>query len=55
LINTENYLQIEKVAADRKLHRMAKVLDLLVMWQGSQNLNTTKKKYCAEIKEMKAA
>jgi len=31
-------MDIKKEAEERKLHGMAKVHDILEMWQGSQNL-----------------
>jgi len=40
-LNTENDLEMKKEADERKLHRMAKVHDILEMWQGSQNLHAT--------------
>jgi hypothetical protein len=52
--NTEDDLEIIKGVEDRKLHRMAKVHDLLEMWQGSQNLHTTQKESRAPNKEMTA-
>ena len=36
--HTENHSEMKKEADERKLHRMAKVQDLLEMWQGSQTL-----------------
>jgi hypothetical protein len=41
--NTESQSEIKKEAEERKLHRMAKVHDILKMWQGSQNLRATQK------------
>jgi len=41
--NTENDSEMKKEAEERKLHRMAKVHDFLEMWQGSQNLRSTRK------------
>jgi hypothetical protein len=38
---TDNDLELNIVAEERKLHRMAKVDDFLEMWQGSQNLHAT--------------
>jgi len=40
-MNTENDSEMKKEAEEQKLHRMAKVHDLLEMWQGSQNLHAT--------------
>jgi len=50
--NTENDSEMEKEAEERKLHRMAKVHDVLEMWQGSQNLCATQKQSCTEIQQM---
>jgi len=35
---TENNMELKNEAEERKLHRMAKVHNLLEMWHGSQNL-----------------
>jgi len=35
-MNTENDSEMKKEAEERKLHRMAKVLNFLEIWQGSQ-------------------
>jgi hypothetical protein len=48
--NTENDLEMKKEAEERKLHRMAKVHDVLEMWQGSQNLRPTQKESQAQNK-----
>jgi len=42
--NTENNLEIKNDTEETKLHRMAKVHDLLEMWQGRQNLRPTQRK-----------
>jgi hypothetical protein len=34
-MNIDNDLEMKKEAEEWKLHRMAKVHDFLVMWQGS--------------------
>jgi len=39
---TDNELELQNEAAERKLHRMAKVHDYLGMWQGSQSLRATR-------------
>jgi len=52
--NTENDSEIKKEAAERKLHRMAKVHNCLEMWQGSQNLRATQKESRAQNKQMSA-
>jgi len=41
--NTENNSEMKEEAEERTLHRMAKVQDILEMWQGSQNLRATQK------------
>jgi len=53
-MNIENDSEMKKEAEERKLHRMAKVYNFLEMWQGSQNLHTTQKEYCARNKQMTA-
>jgi hypothetical protein len=35
MTNTENDLEMMREAEERKLHRLAKVYDILDMWQGS--------------------
>jgi len=52
--NTENNSEMKHEAAERKLHRMAKVPDLLEMWQGSQNIRAIQKEFRAQIKQMTA-
>jgi hypothetical protein len=42
---TEYDLELKKEGKDSKLHRMAKVDNLLEMWQGIQNVCTTEKEY----------
>jgi hypothetical protein len=41
--NTQNNSKMKKEAEERTLHRMAKVLDFLGMWQGCQHLHATQK------------
>jgi len=53
-MNTENNSEMKKEAEERKLHKMAKVHDLLEMWQGSQNLRDTQKESRAQYKQMTA-
>ena len=53
-MNTENDSEMNKVAEERKLHRMAKVHDLLEIWQGSRNLCATQKESCAQNEQMTA-
>jgi hypothetical protein len=45
---------MKKEAEERKLHRMAKVHDVLGMWQGSQNLRATQKESRAQNNHMTA-
>jgi len=52
--NTENDSEMKKEAEERKLHRMAKVLDFLEMWQGSQNLQATQMEYRAQNEQITA-
>jgi len=40
-INTDNGLEMQREEEQNKMHRMAKVCDILEMWQGSQNIHTT--------------
>jgi hypothetical protein len=48
--NTENDTEMKKEAEEWKLHRMAKVHNLMEMWQGSQNLRPTQKESLAQDK-----
>jgi len=50
--HTENDSEMKKDVEERKLHRMAKVHDLLQMWQGSQYLRATQKESRAQNKQM---
>jgi len=52
--NTDNHSEMKKEAEESKLHRMAKVHDILVMWQGSQNLCGNHKESRTRNKEMTA-
>jgi len=54
-MNTDNDSEMKKEAEERKVHRMAKVHDLLDMWQGSQNLSATLKESRAQNKQLTAA
>jgi len=54
IMNPENDSEIKKQAEEGKLHRMAKVDNFSVMWQGSQNLGATPKESCAQNKQMTA-
>jgi len=52
--NTENHLEVNKEAKERKLHRMAKVHDILEMWRRSQNLHAIQEEYRAQNMQMTA-
>jgi hypothetical protein len=43
IMNTGNDSEMKKGAEERTLHRMAKVHDVLDMWQASPNIRTTQK------------
>jgi len=45
---------MKKEAEERKLHRMAKVHDILGMWQGSQNLSAILRESRIQIRQMTA-
>jgi len=51
---TENNLELKEEVVERQLHRMAKVHDILEMWQGSQNLRAIQKECRAEHRQMGA-
>jgi len=51
--NTDNHLEMKREAEESKLHRMAKVHDILEMWQGSQNLCATQKEFRTENRQMR--
>jgi len=51
---TENVLEMKREAEGRILHRMAKVHDLLEMFQGSQNLSATPKESPSQNMQMTA-
>jgi len=53
-MNTENDSQMKKGAEEMKVHTMAKVHDILEMWQCSQNLRATQKESRAQNKQMTA-
>jgi hypothetical protein len=52
--DTENELELNKVMEERNLHRMAKVHNVLVIWQGSQTIRVTQKEFCSQNKQMTA-
>jgi len=51
-MSTENDSEMKNEAEEKTLHRMAKVHDILEMWQGSQNPHATQKKSRAQNKQM---
>jgi hypothetical protein len=53
-MNTENDSELKKEAEERKLHGMAKVLQILETWQGSQNRCATQEESRAQNKQMTA-
>jgi hypothetical protein len=53
-MNRDNNSQMTKEAEERKLHRMAKVHNLMEMGQGSQNLCVTRKESRAKNSQMPA-
>jgi hypothetical protein len=54
MTEAENDIELKRDAEKRKLHRMAKVHDILEMWQGSQNFRATQRESCAQNKQMTA-
>ena len=50
--STDNDMELKREAEEKKLHRMAKVHDILEMWQGSQTLRATKKESHAQNQQM---
>jgi len=50
--NTENESEMKNEVEKIKLHRMAKVHDFVEIWQGSQNLRATQKKFRAQNWQM---
>ena len=52
--STDNNMEMKREVEEKKLHRMAKVHDLLEMWQGSQNLRATQMETHAQNKQMTA-
>jgi len=48
----ENEIELMREVEERKLHSMAKVHDILKMWQGSQNLHATQKESRPQNREM---
>jgi len=54
LDSTDNDMEMKREAEEKQLHRMAKVHDILEMWQGSQTLRATQKESRAQNKQMTA-
>jgi hypothetical protein len=54
MANADNDSPIQKQAQAINLNILAKVHDLLEMWQGSQNLLATHKEFRAQHKQMTA-
>jgi len=52
--STDNDMEIKREAEEQKMHWMAKVHDLLDMWQGSHNPRATQKESRAQNDQMKA-
>ena len=52
MTNTEHDSEMQKDAEECKLHRMAKVYDVLEMSPGSQNLCATQKESCFQTRQM---
>jgi hypothetical protein len=50
--STDNDMKMKREPEDKKPHRIAKVHDFLVMWQGSQTLRATQKEYRAQNIQM---
>jgi hypothetical protein len=48
-----NDIELMREAEERKLHRLAKVLDFLEMWQGSQIIHATQKESHAQNTHIK--
>jgi hypothetical protein len=53
-MNSDNDPEMKNKPEERTLHRMAKVRDILEMWQGSQNLRATQKESGDQNKQMTA-
>ena len=52
--STDNNMEMKREVEEKKLHPMAKVHDLLELWQGSQNLRATQMETHAQNKQMTA-
>jgi len=53
-VQTESDLELKKEAEERKLHRMAKVHNVLEIWQGSPNLRAIQQECHNQNKQMTA-
>jgi len=51
-MNTGNDSEMKNEVEEKTFHRIAKVHDFLVMWQGSQNLCAAQKESQAQYKQM---
>jgi hypothetical protein len=54
LADTENNSEMKREVGERTLHPMAKVDDVLEMWQGSQNLHATQKESRTTMNQLTA-
>ena len=52
--STDNDMEMKREAEEKKLHRMAKVHNVLEMWHGSQSVPATQKELQAQNKQMTA-
>jgi len=52
MTNTDNDFEMKREVEQKKLHRIAKVHNVLDMLQGSQNLWATQKESCTQHKQM---
>jgi len=53
-VEIENDFELKKDPEERNFHRMAKVHNILEMWQSSQNLHTTQNESRTQNKKMSA-
>jgi len=51
---TDYDMEMKREVEEKKLNRMAKVHELLEMWQGSKTLQATKNEFRAQNKQMTA-
>jgi hypothetical protein len=52
--SSDNDMEMERVAKQKKLHCMAKAGNIFEIWQGSHNLRATPKESCSLIKQTTA-